>query len=53
MKYHPKHVEELTNLNELFSVASCWVIIAIIYDSRSTEHKISRLLYPEIDGEPE
>ena len=29
MKYHPKHVEQLTDLNKLYSVASCWIIIAI------------------------
>jgi len=29
-RYHLKHVEQLTNLNKLCSVASCWIIIAII-----------------------
>jgi len=28
VKYHPKHVEQLTNLNKLYSVASCWIIIS-------------------------
>ena len=28
VKYHPKHVEQLTDLNKLCSVASCWIIIA-------------------------
>ena len=28
VKYHPKHVELLTDLNKLYSVASCWIIIA-------------------------
>ena len=39
MKYHPKHVEQLTGLNKLYSVASCWIIIAILHDVRSIEHK--------------
>jgi len=29
VKYHPKHVEQLTVLNKLYSVASCWIIIVI------------------------
>jgi len=29
----------LTDLNKLYSVASCWIIIAILYDARSIEHK--------------
>ena len=41
MKYHPKHVEQLTDLNKLYSVASYWIIVAILYDARSTEHKIN------------
>jgi len=28
VKYHPKHVEQLTDLNKLYSVASCYIIIA-------------------------
>ena len=40
VKYHPKHVEQLTDLNKLYSVASCWIIIAILYDARSIKHKI-------------
>ena len=31
MKYHPKHVEQLTDLNKLYSVASFWIIIAISF----------------------
>ena len=30
-KYHSKHVEQLTDINELYTVASCWIIIAIHY----------------------
>ena len=30
MKYHPKLVEKLTDLNKLYSVASCLIIIAIL-----------------------
>ena len=40
VKYHPKHVERLTDLNKLYSVASCLIIIVILYDARSIEHKI-------------
>jgi len=36
--YHPKHVEQLTDLNKLYPVASCWIIIAILYDALSIEH---------------
>jgi len=28
--YHPKHVKQLTDLNKLYSVASCWITIAIL-----------------------
>jgi len=31
VKYHPKHVEQLTDLIKLYSVASCWVIITISF----------------------
>jgi len=27
VNYHPKYVEQLTDLNKLYSVASCWIII--------------------------
>jgi len=30
-KYHPKHVEQLTDINKLYIFASCWIIIAIYY----------------------
>jgi len=32
-KYHPKHVERLTDINKLCTVASCCIIIAIYYTS--------------------
>ena len=38
-RYRPKHVEQLTDLNKLYSVASCWIYIAILYDAQSIEHK--------------
>jgi len=38
VKYHLKHVEQLTDLNKLYSAASCWIIIAILCDARSIEH---------------
>jgi len=44
VNYHPKHVEQLIDLNKLYSVASCWVIIAILYDARSIEHKTRELV---------
>ena len=39
MKYHPKHVEQLTDLNKLYSVASCWIIIVILYGARSIDRE--------------
>jgi len=30
-KYHPKHVEQLTDMNKLYTVASCRIIIATNY----------------------
>ena len=35
-----KYVGHLTDLNKLYSVASCRIIITILYDARSIEHKI-------------
>jgi hypothetical protein len=29
VKYHPKHVEQLTDLNKIYSVASFWLITKI------------------------
>ena len=40
VKYRPKYVEQLTDLNKLCSVASCWIFIATLYDARSIEHKV-------------
>jgi len=37
--YHPKYVEQLIDLNKLYCVVSCWIIIAILHDGRSIEHK--------------
>jgi len=31
VKYHRKHVEQLTDLNKLYTVASSWIIITIYY----------------------
>jgi len=45
VKYHPKHAEQLTDLNKLYSVASCWIIIAILQDALSTECKILSALF--------
>ena len=30
-RYHPKHAEQFTDINELYIVASCWIIIATCY----------------------
>jgi len=29
-RYHPKHVEQFADINKLYIVASCWIIIIII-----------------------
>jgi hypothetical protein len=29
-KYHPKHVEQFTDINKLCNVASCWIYIGIL-----------------------
>jgi hypothetical protein len=29
-RYHPKHVEQLPDINKLCKVASCWIYIRII-----------------------
>jgi len=30
-KYHPKHVEQFADINKLYIVASCWIIIDTHY----------------------
>ena len=30
-QYNPKHVEHLTDINELYTAACCWIFIAIYY----------------------
>jgi len=40
VKYHPKHFQQLIDLYKLYSVASFWIIITILHDARSIEHKI-------------
>ena len=32
-------LSSLTDWNKVYSVASCWIIIAILYDTQSIEHK--------------
>jgi hypothetical protein len=29
--YHPKYVEQFTNINKLYIVASCWTLIDIYF----------------------
>jgi len=36
----PEIFGAVDRLNKLYSVASCWMIIAIMYDARSIEHKM-------------
>jgi len=35
--YHPKHVEQFPDINELCNVASCWIYTEYIYDARNHE----------------
>jgi len=30
-RYHPKHVEQFTDINKLYIVTSCWIIIDTYY----------------------
>ena len=30
-KYHPRHVEQFADINKLYIVASCWIIIDTFY----------------------
>jgi len=39
-RYHPKHVEQFADINKLYIVASCRIIIDILRDTRTIEHKI-------------
>ena len=45
VKYQPKHVDLKPELNKLYSVASCWIIIPILYDAGSIEHTFLLLPY--------
>jgi hypothetical protein len=38
-RYHLKHVEQFTDINKLYIVASRWIIIDI-YDKRATESDV-------------
>ena len=38
---HPKHEERFADINKLYIVASCWIIIDILNDARTTKHKYS------------
>jgi hypothetical protein len=44
-RYHPKHVEQFTDINKLYIVASCWTSIDIIHDARNLEHEISPCIF--------
>ena len=41
-KYHPKHVEQFTDINKLCNVASCWIYIGILLGAHYILH-ISRI----------
>jgi hypothetical protein len=41
-KYHPKHVEQLPDINKLCNVASCWIYIGILLGAHPILH-ISRI----------
>jgi len=48
-RYRPKHVEQLTDINKLYIVASCWIIIDTHYAMRGplnikNSHNIVRVL---------
>ena len=30
-RYHPKHIEQFTDINKLYIVASCWIITDTYY----------------------
>jgi len=47
VKYHPKHVEHLTDLNKLYSVASCWIIIVNFCLVSMYRYHLTRLRYRE------
>ena len=38
-RYHPKHVEQFTDINKLYIVASCWIIIDTYYASSIWEQR--------------
>jgi hypothetical protein len=41
-KYHPKHVQQFPDINELCNVASCWIYIGILLAAHPILH-ISRI----------
>jgi hypothetical protein len=41
-KYHPKYVEQFSDINKLCNVASCWMYIRILLGAHSFLH-ISRI----------
>jgi hypothetical protein len=45
-KYHPKHVEQFTDINKLCKVASCWIYIGILLGAHPILH-ISRIKVKE------
>jgi len=49
VKYHQKYVEQFKDLNKLYPVASSWIIIAILYDARSIEHKMYFCSYSSLN----
>ena len=31
LRYHPKHVEQFADINKMYIIASCWIIIDTYY----------------------
>jgi hypothetical protein len=37
-KYHPKHVEQFSDINKLCNIASCWIYIGILLGANYILH---------------
>jgi len=45
-RYHPKHVEQFADINELYIVASCWRIIDTNSTLLTADIILSNIEYP-------
>ena len=51
-RYHPKHVEWFTDINKLYVVTSCWIIIDTYYEMhRPVNIKYSRSFFGSLSWE--